>query len=356
MSGVTVTATEAGESGAKADEATTRSTGTFSLNVPFGTYDLAASTGKDDDGVTFDIPAAYQKVSVAPGQSVNIGTIEAMSPTARGVKAERERVDDVDGTADVDESERAWATTILVNYTANAEDVPVGYSNATYLIQTNTGTDDAWTTPGATGDPVEEGGAAIPGRFTITSPSDAEFMVRVVATVENDDNVDPQHTGDAQTLTLESGTATVSAIDPSASGASAVRGATDADPPVDTLGVSWSAVTDDDSQFRVLIEVSASNLGGATVWFVASGTTAIEDDERTWRLAIPVADSPVNWTSIDGTEVGITRADLLKALKVRVDARQDDVDEDDANDPIWPEDRQGTAVSVDAKPDDSNGS
>lgn len=62
-----------------------------------------------------------------------------------------------------------------------------------------------------------------------------------------------------------SATATVGEIDPSASGESAARVG-------DTIQVSWSAVTDDDSQFRVVAQVAPASLGGASVWVVLSGS------------------------------------------------------------------------------------
>ena len=50
--------------------------------MPFGSYEIAASTGKADDGVSFGIPTGFGTVNVAPGQTVNVGTIQAKSPKA----------------------------------------------------------------------------------------------------------------------------------------------------------------------------------------------------------------------------------------------------------------------------------
>ena len=234
--------------------------------------------------------------------------------------------------------------------------MPVGYNDATYVIQTKVGDGD-WTDAGATAVNDSEGNA-IPGRFRITSASDGEFMVQVVATATNDTNTDPQH---AANLVLTSGSVSVDEIDPSASGVKAVRGVRDpSGTPVDTLGVSWLAKTDAESQHRVVIHVDHSTVG-TQVWLVAptSGAgTAIAADgtTRAWVLTLPATGSVAGWSYLDGTGApDIPRADLLKALTVRVDARQEGVDEDpdDAAANPWPEERQGTSVSVAAKPDDS---
>ena len=70
LSGVKVTATAVGASAA-ADEATTGATGTFSLSVPAGTYDVAASK----DGYTFTCPGtpANCRITVGLGQTRSFG-------------------------------------------------------------------------------------------------------------------------------------------------------------------------------------------------------------------------------------------------------------------------------------------
>ena len=165
MSGVFVSATQV-DATAAADTMTTGRSGTFSLNVPFGNYDIVASA--DDHSFTY--PNSLQRVNVGPGQSVNYGNIQAMSPGARGVTATRQRMRRTNPGTDVDESKTTWSANTLVNYSIHAADVPVGYSPATYQIQHNS-TDDASrldeyqleTQVQTTGDsPVD-----IPGRFTI---------------------------------------------------------------------------------------------------------------------------------------------------------------------------------------------
>ena len=353
MGGVSVTATNVVEGGANdAVASTTNARGTFVLSVPFGTYDIEASAANH----TFEYPNGRQRVSVAPGQSLDFGTIEAMWPGARGLSATRALNADDDQTADVDESDPpTYDGMIEVTFDGASMDVPDGYNAATYQVRHNGSTADGMfpTTGGEVPTAAMTAGdspVVIPGKWTASfnSPADTAFQVQVVATAQL--TTDPT---DETNIVITSDPVTVDAVDPTVTGTiTAVRGVRDPDDtPVDTLGVSWAATTNAMSRFRVLIEVSASNLGDASVWFVASGATQL-DNERAWNLDIPAADASVTWSSLAGTEVIITRADLLKGLRVRVDARQKGVDEE-AGDDVWPEDRQGTAVSVTADPDDS---
>ena len=76
MSGVTVTATTAADADATATATyTTGTTGTFSLNVPFGSYKIEASL----ENHTFTYPRTGQVVNVAPGQNVSFGSIRAIA-------------------------------------------------------------------------------------------------------------------------------------------------------------------------------------------------------------------------------------------------------------------------------------
>ena len=129
----------------------------------------------------------------------------------------------------------------------------------------------------------------------------------------------------------------------------------DADAGGDNIAVSWSADSDGDSQFRVVVEMAVASLGGSTVSLVAGGGTfdpTGQGEARSWSLPV-IEDFTANWTVVGGAQIGVTAADLNAAISVRVDARQEGVDEDDGD--VWPEERQGTAVSVAAKPADDNG-
>ena len=343
MSGVFVSATPAGEDVA-ADTMTTSRTGTFSLNVPFGNYDIAASA----DDHTFSYPNGLQRVNVGPGQGVSYGAIQAMSPGARNLSASRALTADVEDTADDESDPPTYTGTINVSFTDSNGDVPDGYDDATYEVQHNGSGDFA--DAGAT-EVQDDAQVAIPGKWTFDNAPDGEFMVQVVATAVHGDGASDEN----PTIVVTSDAVTVGAIDPSASGVTAVRGIRDPDDTaVDTLGVSWSATANDNSEHRVVIEVDHSGIG-AKVWLVAptsiAGTT-IEDRTREWVLSLPAAaeagatDPTVGgWAYVAGGDApDVPRADLLKALSVAVESVQGAVDP--ADNP-WV---RSDAVSVAAKP------
>ena len=295
--------------------------------MPFGSYVLAAST--EEAGVTFDIPAAYQTVSVAPGQNVDIGTIEAMSPNARGVDTGRETATDSTTTEGVHVT--TYTGFVTVTWTESGADVPAGYADATYSIETNTGTDGAWE--GAAGAALAGGDSTGLGRFE-AGANDGEFMVRVVATAANDSDEDPQH--DAP-LVLNSEPATVEAVDPSVSGVEAARDTANAD----MITVGWRATTNDRSAQRVVVQFSDGT------WYVAaSGTPAtIESGTRSWSLDASTLAADASWTSVDGQSTRQAQAELAKAFDVAVESVQGTADDDDNP---W---NRSTSVSVGAKPD-----
>ena len=106
MSGVTVTATEAGEGGAVAtDSDVTGRTGSFSLSVPFDRYTIEA-TAPATSLTRFTYPDDEQDVRVAPGQRVSFGNITGASVNARSISVTREKNDDDNYTGQVEVSWR----------------------------------------------------------------------------------------------------------------------------------------------------------------------------------------------------------------------------------------------------------
>jgi len=99
MSGVLVTATAVGATAAT-DEATTGATGTFSLSVPAGTYDVAASK----DGYSFECPGdpANCRITVGLGQTGSFGdftsTMDDPPPTPASDDATLSALSLSDGT------------------------------------------------------------------------------------------------------------------------------------------------------------------------------------------------------------------------------------------------------------------
>ena len=341
LAGVLVSATSTAEgTTAAADTMTTNSVGQFTLNVPpVSTYRIDAVL----EGHVFSAPNNNWTVFAGPGQTVSFGRIKAVTAGALNVSAVRERVPDDAGTTDTDESmPTRWGTTILVKYTANAENVPDGYNDATYTIQTNTGTDGAWTDATATA--VEDAqNVAIPGNFTIPTPDaasggDGEFMVRVVAAATDDGTNTPA----LEALSIESDPATVAAVDPSASGVTARRqAAIDSDEAAatgDFIRASWNAVTNANSDFRVVAQVTAASVGGNTVWVVLAGPTTGTGTERE-LVSAEIDDAfstalPVAIASGTGASIIVTPAELRAAIKIAVESVQGTADDTDDG-PKW---------------------
>ena len=347
LAGVALSATSTTAGGPVAHD-TTGVTGSFSLSVPHGGYTVAA----DLAGHIFEAPSAVTgwNVNTAPGQTVNFGSIQAKSAGAMNVRASRERAEDVDGT-EADESEQRWGTTIAVMYDSEAGDVPEGYDEATYVIQTNTGAEGAWAD--ATATQVTDDDGAVPGSFTIPTPDaanggDGEFKVRVVATA--------QHPTDATAnpnITIESEEVTIAAIDPSATGVAARRQAAADSEEADSTGnfiqASWTAVTNDNSDFRVVVQVTPASLGGSnTVWLVLVGDAATDIAATDRTASREIADTFSQTLNValpggDGSDVTVTAADLNKAISVAVESRQGAISDDNQ----W---TRSAAVSVAAKP------
>ena len=344
LAGVEITATSTAE-GAQtaADETTTNSVGQFSLNVPpVSTYRIDATL----EGHVFSYPNNNQTVFSGPGQTVNYGRIVAVTAGALSLDAARQRVDDDASTTDVDESTRTWGTTTEATATADSTNVPVGYANATYTIETSIDNGATWTAASATQTEREED--SNDRTWSFTSAQDGAFMVRVVATVANDGAVDPQHT---ESLILNSEPVTVAAIDPSASGVAAQRQAAtgddqDADASGDFIHTTWNAVANASSDFRMVVEVTAASVGN-TVWVVLADATATDRSVTsveigdTYSTALPVARANGDVTQT----VTVTAAELRAAIKVAIESVQGTADDTDDG-PKW---TRSAEVDLDAR-------
>ena len=223
LAGVFVSAISTAEgTTAAADTMTTNSIGQFSLNVPpVSTYRIEAVL----EGHVFSAPNNNWTVFAGPGQTVSFGRIESVTAGALSVSAKRVRMEDDDTTEDEDESER-WTTTIEVKATADSSSVPEGYGTATYTVQHNAG--GTWTDASAT--QTVRAADSNARTWTFTTPAnadggDGEFMVRIVAGAAYTGSATPA----PPALSIESGTSTVAAIDPSATGVKARRQATATD-------------------------------------------------------------------------------------------------------------------------------
>ena len=351
LSGVEVKATATAPNATEYVD-TTGVNGGFAISVPYGSYKITASMGN----YTFNIPAAHQTTSVNSGQSFNIGTIEAMTAGALNVRASRMRVQDDAATVDADESEPTrWAATISVMYDSTSANLPEGFDVSTlaYTVQTNTGTAPAvWV--GATATQVQRDSAGtqvdVPGSFTIPTPAaaaggDGEFMVRVVtAATESTPSTPPAPFADT------SATATVTAVDPSASGVAtrrvAAAGDTTAAAGGNFIRATWSAVTNDNSDFRVVAQVTSANAGGGTFWVVLAGPTTGTGLERALESAEIgddySVDLPVALPSGTGNSVTVTAAALRAAISIAVESVQGTAGTGE-DDPKW---QRSAAVSL----------
>ena len=342
MSGVTVTATEAGEDDAEAtDTDVTGRTGSFSLSVPFDRYTIEATAG-EGSLTRFTYPDDEQDVRVAPGQRVNFGNISGASVNARSISTSR--VKDDDGSYDADgDVDISWRFD-------NVDD----FDNIVHQIETcveDCGEEDAtWTdasfTPGDSDsdDDADEGIRV--GTFTAPADSDLGFSVRI--SVDADEDVDGTST-DREGV---SAARTVGRVDSSPSDAEARRQGEDAT--TDSLVVNWEASTNSRTTTRVVITVEIDGLGEQSL--IAEGTTTLTvdggDADATSRVYEVSGFSPTPWTVVGtAVEVSVTEEILRKALEVRVETRQDsEVDDDD--DPVW---NATDTVEVDADPEESNG-
>ncbi len=283
MEDVVVTATSTTD-GSMAYSDTTGVTGTYSISVPFGAYTMSAATA--DPAISFDLPSRGT-ANVAPG--TNFPFPEIRAKTFGATIGSAMRVD----------SANAYIGG-LVRFSAKKGDVPDGYADATYAVETNTGADGAWEAPAT-------------DRGTVTSDStvswrnsdakfDGAFAVRIVATAVNSTTND--------TVTSTSDTLAVAAIDPAASNVAAGRGGNG-----DSLVVSWEATTSARSEFRVLVAFD-----GDDAMYVAATLTS---RPRSWGLDVSAMNANTSWNAAEGSgSKANVKAELDKALSIQVQSRQ----------------------------------
>ncbi len=332
MSGVVVTATPTGDSVVTAADTTGR-TGSFSLSVPYDRYTIEA-TAPATSLTRFTYPDDEPNVRVAPGQRVAYGNITGESVNARSISATRVKDDDGNYTGVLDISWRF--------------DNVDGFSTINHQIETcveDCGEDDAtWADAGFTADTDADSeddatmGIRV-GTFTAPDASDHGFSVQI--TVSASEDVD----GTATSRAGESVSVDVGAINPTARDVKATRGVpADTTNTTDTLTVEWKAATNANSDHRVVVRVDVSGVG--MQWLVPTDNVADGGTAREWTLDI-TEDYSVAWADVDSSQsFTVTAADLAKALMVRVEARQDEQNDDDG-DPVW---RASSAVTVAAKP------
>ncbi len=293
MQDVLVSATPAGATAA-ADTMTTGRTGTFSLSVPYGAYNIEATAANH----TFEYRNGNQTVTVAPGQVYTFPDIQARTFGASNIKAMR-----------VLESPGDSVYTADVKVTWTAGTVPSGH-NVSYQVQTKVGT-AAWTNLGSaveTDDVNADTDSTVISEAIPTAAGDGAFMVRITATTDNGTGTQVPATE------IASAPVTVEAIDPTASNVNAKRSA--AASTSDSVLVTWSAKTNVNTSQRIVIQFSDGN------WYIAVGGSSIVPGSRSWELDITALSDDISWTRVDGQATHIVNAELLKEIKVAVESVQ----------------------------------
>jgi hypothetical protein len=299
LGGVTVTATSGGVS----DDDETDRRGNFSVSVPAGTATVTAElTGYD---------FTPQTVFTSAGETRSLGDITATgNMTPVNVKAVR------------DTAQGAYNGTVSVSWDAGP-----GGAATQYQVQTLNDADPPEWVDAAGSSPVTDAS----NEADFTGAADGAISVRVVAQHDHDN--------DAGTAMVESPSPaiTVAAINPSTSNVKAARNI-DAEP--DELDVTWDALGNGNSNWRVLVR-----FGDETEWYVAEETAtggAWNEDVTTFGGATlqPVA--------ADGTPKTMTPELAGGAMTFRVDYRQGDSEVvDDVETNPW---KTGPTAPVDAKP------
>ena len=338
MSGVTVTATEAGEDGAGAtDSDVTGRTGSFSLSVPFDRYTIEA-TAPETSLTRFTYPDDEQDVRVAPGQRVNFGNITGKSVNARSISATRQK----------DEDDGSYTGEVDISWQFDA-DVD-GFSSISHQIQTcvtDCGEDDAtWATVGfdPDADDDDEAEGIRVGTFTAPSSNEGDLGLRVrINVTATEEGVTDQATG-------TSAVGTVGRVDSSPSKITAVRD-TEEGAANDSLVVNWEASTNARTATRIVVTVDfEGSIGEQSVIAPDNFGNALTDDPTSRGMRVD-GYTAADWTIAGSAQtLNVTEADLRKALEVRVETRQaDEVDADD--DPVW---NATDTVEVDADPEEDS--
>ncbi len=331
LSGVKITVTKAGESTAT-DSTTTGETGVFTFNVPFGAYDVAAS--KDMWGFVY--PSGSQRVSVAPGESKDYGTIDARTWVLRNVSAERGPawLDSVPKTNEVIVAVHKDSAMVIFRYTNyDAED---GITDAQRgLPATNSGlpeynywyrdTDGMWRfmyhwkeLPGESDDVWNKGvvlrACTDPGVSAQLCAAgrrvpDDTFTVRIESRSTNASSVLQA----ADTVYRK-----VSALDPVAKSIKARRSADN-----DTIKLDWVATTNERSHQRIVMQLAVAGQGGAklTLYHQTSGTDAWEERQLLIE-GVKEATSYAQFRTAGGSAVSLTAADLQGEIVMWIEARQ----------------------------------
>ncbi len=348
--GVNVAARKVGDTTTVVDSVTTGASGIFTLNVPFGDYDIRASKADPrvkggGRGYGFDYPNDSRTVSVAPGERKDYGKIQANTWLLRGLRAERiMKKDSVVGSDTI----QVWTNAASIfhldaiiykdrNYELSAGNVGDPQYRTFYAsdcvnfgIFTSRGfhntTDTQWRQKdGSTGYFIDEGkwigtetiwnsNPNSLGRI-INPASDGEFCIQYTIFL-TDDAVG------VRTLTAieqVDHVVKVPPVDPSTTSITARRSADN-----DTIQVDWVATTNARTHQRIAATfASVAALGGSasTLYYEVADAT-MWDDRKLIISDILDVTNYARFQTESGTAVSLTEEDLLGAITFRIDARQ----------------------------------
>ncbi len=336
LAGFKITVTKAGESTAT-DSMTTGETGVFTFNVPFGAYDVAVSKNRWG----FVYPNGSQRVSVAPGESKDYGTIDARTWVLRNVSVERGPgvVDSVANSVGDSVAVHKDSAKVLFRYTnftvaetgvlttaqwglPTGSVPPVGYEfwyraadgNWRFMWHSENPPGDTVTTSNygrmmrACSDPGVSSRLCATGRVV---PDDT-FSVRVISKIGTTSGGRGTLL-DADTLVL-----TVPALDPVAKSIKARRSADN-----DTIQLDWVATTNERSHQRIVWQLAVAGQGGAklTLYHQARGTS-IWDGRQLLVQGVKETTDFANFQTESGGAVSLTAADLQGEIVMWIEARQ----------------------------------
>ena len=310
MAGVTVTAAGSATNTHITRTATTNASGLYHIRVPWGPYSVTASATGDYANYTFD-PVLNAQL---PAETT-VTMQDITGTTSGGVITSAQRVLNTEGTQYDGDLTVAWT-------------VSGATTDYTYEVQTSVDNGVTWVAGGSPTGTDENGAGTSPD--LIASVADGSFLVRVFA----DHNTD-------ETKDIEGTSFTVNPIDPSATLVTDPNATPTTGRSGDDITVTWTAKNNGNSEQRVVVQIAPAALGGsAQVWFVHPNSVIHSDRSLSWTVDDPYSQ---DWTSVDGTAVTITAADLNKAITVAVETVQGTVS---ATNPYK---RSGTAT-IAAKP------
>ena len=110
---------------------------------------------------------------------------------------------------------------------------------------------------------------------------------------------------------------------------------------------SWTAVTNDQSDFRVVAQITAASLAGQTVWVVLVADTDIAATDRS-AVSADISNITTAATALPsgtGSTVNVTEAELAAALMIAVESVQGTADATETG-PKW---KRSDAVGLAAR-------